>query len=493
MPNGLLLQQAGQGNAYILPRQDMSGMANLARMKAAQEAAKQKREMEQRAIRDKHIDELMKWTPDQAWYPHQEQLNNAVDEAFQFRANMIKNDDLSPEARLEYERRKQRAASISAKSQDIQKNYDIWKQQINQGDKYTDKNYLQSKLNDQIFGLDGNKDVNEIDFQGINDVVQGRDPNAFKVQEWASDFAKTLPETIENNLGKYNAANGQFITNEQVKSKFFDLDENGNVVYQNGKPVIKVNDETVGLALQEPRTQQWVEQQLQLPQNKYKTEKDIVTELLSPYANIQSKTTLTKGFKPPSAGKGKDDMEGISWTYDQPWKTNVGQGGSGIADGYLPTEIRLGGKKLDKKIMIRSGDIIDESTNQRIPENDMVGDKEMKVTRIAVVPKSTSTGKYTVRSQAQLENDPNTTYEWVAFGQMIQKKGGREIVKNVMIPYNQVSNDVDAAYQLNLYNRDLREATPQEIVATINAYYGNISAQEKAAIYKRIMETGSLE
>lgn len=496
MPNGLFLQQAGQGDAYILPGVDQSGLLNVLHDQKARAAAEQKRADQQRALRDKQLEEMMKWTPEQAWYPHQQQLDDSVQRVFEKQRDMAYNEDVSPQARYELAALRQRSESIAAKSNAIKKQYGDWNAQIKNADKYTDKNYLQSRLNDEVFGNDGNKDVDSVDFDSINNIVLGRDPNAFKVQEWAKDFAEGLPEYVDVNLGTYQTPTGEFVKNDQIKSKFFDLDQNGNVKYVNGKPVIKVNDETVGLALQEPRTAEWVSQQMSLPQNRYKTEKDIVTELLSPYATIQQKTSLSKGFKPESSGgSGKsDELEGITWSYDQPWKTTIGKGGTGIAEGHLPVEIRLGGKKLDKKMLVRSGHIYDENTNQPISDMDQVGDKEMKVTRIALVPKNTANGRYMVRSKAQQETDPNTTYEWVVFGQMIQKKGGREVTRNVMMPYKEVANDVDSAYQLNLYNRDLRQATPQEIAATINAYYGeDLSPEEKAQIFRKVLETGSIE
>lgn len=492
--SGLLLQQAGQGDAYILPGMDMSGLAHVGRMKQAQELAKQKLEAEQRAIRDKRIDEMMRWTPEQAWYPHQQQVDNYVNDVYGQMTQMEASGDMSPQARAELNRRKQVAASASAKSQSLQKQYPQWRQQINEADKYTDKAYLNSRLNDYVFGQDGNADVNNVDFDAINNTVSGRDVNAFKVDDYAADFAKDLPFMVDQSITTTYQAGTPFAEINSYKSKFVKTNADGSVARDSqGRPIINVTDETMNLAKQDPRMAEWLAVKAQ---ETGKSEKELFTGLMSPYATIENKATLQKGFKPSGGrGSGEADKEMV-WSYDQEYRTNAGDKSSpDWRTGVHPVEVRMTGKKLDKKILVNSPYIYDEHTNSSLSNKEMVGDRSMKVTRVALVPRDVKTGKWVVGDQATVASNPDYTWEWVAYGELSYKdRQNKEHTKAVFVPYNTVNNDIQSAYDLNLYDRDLKDASNEEIAATINAYYGtSLTPQQKAQIFMKAQETGSIK
>lgn len=444
--NGQILQQAGQGDAYILPAFNSDRITERLDHLEAVKAAKIASAAKAKQDRDKRLDELMKWTPEQAWYPHTEQVNGKVKEVYNYMTDIRKQDgEPSPDQMNTLNQKKWEAETVAKKSQDIKALYPQLRQDINGMDKYTNKEYLQSRLNDEIFGDDGKKDVNAIDFNNLGNITS--DPKAFNAQAWTEDFAKSLPENIDSMIGTMQAAGGDLITDKEVKSKFFDLDSNGNVRYQNGKPVINVSDETVDLATQEPRFNAYVQDQLSRPENKYKTPKDIVTKMLTPYAKREEKLNVSKGF----SNDEKDSDVNVATAYDQTRSMNDWDPKTGKTAEFqynAPITKSLYDKK-DKKVMFNSPVYIDMKTGKAVPSKESIGNKNITPVELQLLPYNPKKNQIVLTKDGTTRN-PDYLYKWYLTGTYNIGEGVKQQQRHVLIPTDNIKPQLKSAYGIDV-------------------------------------------
>lgn len=453
--DGTILQQAGQGDAYILPAFNSDRITDRLDTIRANQVAQQKLAAQAREERDKKLDDLFKWNPEQAWYPHTQQLNNKVKDVYDYttelkKASMMRN--LSPEEEVTLKQKQWDAAVTAKKSKDLQQLYPQLRSDINSTDKYTNKSWLQAALNDEVFGVEGNKDVNEVNFERLGKLTS--DPRAFNVQEWTKDFATALPETVNSMIGSMNVEGGSLITDKEVKSKFFDLDPSGNIRYENGKPKLKITDETVNLAMQEPRVRSYVESKMLEKNSRYKTSQDVIRDLMAPYAAKETTINVTKGFSDDE--KGKDDEVTMTPAYDIERNFNMSQDSKSprVKAGWVPQEIRLDGKKMDKPIQINAKRYIDEESNQFI--DNQIGDRPIKITRLQQRPIDSKTGRMLIGKKDEVIRNTNPVrYEWFVEATYDEERGKNKITKKILIPYDDVKTDLNSAYSIDLEQQGL--------------------------------------
>lgn len=487
--DGTLLQQAGQGDAFILPAANTDRLTERLDMVKLEKQRKAAAEQKAKEERDRRLDELMKWNPEQAWYPHTEQLNKKVSDVYNYATELKMKGATSPEAERQLKQMQWDAEVTAKKSQDLKSLYPQLRQEISSQDKYTNKDYLYSKLNDWAFGMDGKKDVNEVDFAAISNIYN--DPKAFNVRPWSEDFAKSLPEAVSSQFGTMSTDGGTLLVDKETKSKFFELDANGNVKIDptTKAPIINISPETVNIAMQEPRFRMFVESELAKPGNEYKTAKDIVKEVLAPYAVREQKQTISKGY----SDKEKEDDSDITNHFDTEDNFNLNKKGGTereVVKSWAPHEVRIGQKEGDTPLFINGQTLIDPNTNSTFKDVDgkpIVGDQKVTVTRLRLMPFDEETGKILPGSKSEIDkykNDHKVGYKWVAGGIMhtINEYGEKKEVP-VMIPYDEVKVDLEKKKKINLDKRPPSEYSHEELTYFIKVHFPKLSADEKAKKY----------
>lgn len=478
--NGQLLQQAGEGDAVIFGPSDY-GIGERLDKRDALRTARIAADAKAKQERDNRLDELMKWNPEQAWYPHTEQTNTAIKNVYNKMTEIRKSGtEPTPEQLNELNQTKWDAEVLAKKSQDIKTLYPQLKQDINATDKYTNKEYLQSRLNDEVFGQ---PDVNKIDFNNLGNITS--DPKAFNTTLWVKDFAESLPENIESMIGSMQVEGGDLITDKEVKSKFFDLDASGNIRRDKaGKPVIKVSDETVNLAMQEGRFAAHVNEELSKPGNENKTAKDIVKQELSPYASRQEKLNASQGFS--NKEKENDEVK-VTTTYNQVRNFNLAgrsevDKSKHVTPGWIP-EVKSLYIKKDKQVKIDSPILIDANTNKVI-EN--VGAKDFDGLELQLRAYNPENGHYVQGAQKDLLNSPKYQYKWVLSGSTNEGTATKPKMKDYIIPYEHVKPQMKAAYGIDLDERHPSEIGDLELISYIKQQYPEASAEERLKIYQTI-------
>lgn len=389
--NGLLLQHAGQGDAFILPTIQSEHVGNVMQQMAMAKKLKEGDQDKLRAERDKKLDELSKWNPDAAWYPHTKQVEKKVQDVYDYNTELKKiGKKPTPEQEDKLIRMKRDAEIAANKSKDLKQLYPQLRSQIGQTDKYTDQGYLHSKLNDEIFGM-GEKDVNEVDFDKLNNLVN--DPKAFKIGEYTKDFAKSLPNMVDSTISTLNAEGGAILEDKEVKSKFFDLDQNGNVKIdpRTGSPKIKITPETTSLFLKEPRVQAYLEEEKLKPENKYATDTELVSKLLAPYASREERVSVKKGYSDKQA-KGDDNVLAVNT--DVTRNRNIYNQESkkySTESGWVPKEVDLNPEKF-KNILINPSNTVNVENNQ---ENNTkrAANEPYTLTKVLLLPVDAKTGQ----------------------------------------------------------------------------------------------------
>ncbi len=165
-----------------------------------------------------------------------------------------------------------------------------------------------------------------------------------------------------------------------------------------------------------------------------------------------------------------------------------------IVDSDVPEEYRLSGKKLDSPLRVNLSSAYYEDTNNPLTKEELVGDKTVKVTRVFLQGFDTKTGKPIVGKAESLKKNPNVVYKWAAGGTMEgsewvgegDEAKEKKVSKNVIIPYDEISNDIDAAYGFNLDSRDKSEISDLELTSYIKQKFPKASPEEKVKIFKNI-------
>lgn len=437
---GTILQHAGQGDAHIGSVFDTRSLDRRLALIDAQKARKAAAEVKAREDRDKKIDDLMKWNPDGAWYPHTEQLNQKVKNVFDYGTQLkMSGARPTPEQERQFQDMKWDAEVTAKKSKDLQSLYPQLRGQIGQTDKYTDKALLNTKLNDEMFGIDGKKDVNQVNFDRLNNLTQ--DPDAFKVTEYSRDFAKSLPEMIDTQIQTLQLNGGPVIQDKEIKSKFLDLDANGNVKYdKNNNPIIKLTPDTVDLFMQEPRVKAYVEAAKANPENKYTTDAEIVKGLLSPYASRAEKISITKG---KSEGGDKKDSPILSVTKDVYRNRNaqMPSGKYSTTKGWIPLEADLNQEKF--KLLLNPRNRVNVEDNTDHPET--AGAANYTLTKILYLPVDSKTGQRLHGDKNVILKKPGVVFKPFVEGVRHEEIDGEKTNKTELFPYEQAKSYLDAA------------------------------------------------
>jgi len=304
---GLIGYQQGVGSAIILPNMDLKHYAhlndsNLARHQANQKAAQQE-QTRQLALRQKLLDTEV----DPPALRDVKAVGDATAEMRDYVANQLAsgNDNVLRAGTTEWQKLqelKQRAVWGAKQS----KAEAEWLQESVQhirtsNDPYLDKEKAMAMVIEHYHGSDGKRNVYSEDGLQRPNWMDG----AFNEGAWLDHFVKELPEQVAQAHEMTGASDGEYVDQQSVKGKLFELDTDGNVVYDNGMPVIKATPATVEAALQDSRFKRHVQAEKQRPENTGRSVYEVVAQKLEPFGYANVTNERKKGFS-------KDDDSGSS-------------------------------------------------------------------------------------------------------------------------------------------------------------------------------------
>lgn len=457
---------------------------------------------------------------------YNDSLNKKGQEVLDYSAEAYKNGTIgSPQHIYEISKKRQEAELIKGKANAALATNQQAYQNIDQLPSYVDK----TALNNQVYkashpkNANGSIDWNKIDPKSITDIPSNY-YGAINTADMYKTKIKDLGEKVhstENMFGVTDpndgTALGQMIRSDSTKAKFFKpiMDNKGNVQ----KWVPGVTDEAAGFMLDndqevkgeaQNQLDKYIQQETAARINAGDTRdirevhndveknidarawmRDHVKLNMERLNETSTYSSYKQGFKfrNPNEDKNEEDFKATK-VVDQKRNLNVGDGTDDIRSTDVPEEYRFSGKKLDQPVSVNSSKIYDENTNKSISGQESVGDKKLYPTRTFQIGYNTKTGKYLQGSIKDIKKDPNAVIKWMVGGTMDATETddeGKEkkIKKNVMIPYEEVSNDIKAKYGFDLNDRDISEISDLELASHIKQEYPKATAQERLKIFNQ--------
>jgi hypothetical protein len=440
-----LMQETGQGDAYVFRDRDFSGLRG---MIAQNKELEQKREHEL-SKRNNELANQLNYNQKGIFYPYQKEQENNAKSLLELRGkiyNKGKYDINDPDVQA-FEGLKNQMEQNAAKAKQIQ---DILPDVTNriQKDPFIDYNKTMPKVWDRLHDETGTsrKSIIEVNPTELYSPLQ--DPENFNSGYAVKHFADSLPEIANTFIQRQKEAEGDRFNETDVKSKFYQHDQNGRVLRDpSGQPIITISPETrEAFYASHPLARPWVQNELAKPENKGLTEDQFLQKRLSPYAYERRNKNIGSLERPRSGSD--DDKVNISVTHDVSRNTmsKLLQGGKGVKEGYLPTVITLSGSKMDKPVRYNLKEYVDEETGNLIKEQ--IGDKEIHFTEIQKRPYNKKTGKFLQGNKEDLDANPDVGYKWVASGRL--KKSDDQDPTPIFVELSDVKDKINKAYNIDL-------------------------------------------
>jgi hypothetical protein len=480
------------GNAGIFRDSKPSPMNYLLQAKKYKDAQLQK----EKAARDKKLDELYKYNPKAIFHPYEKQHESdymgLLDEQTKLLMGGI---DRTDPRWHEVERKKLGMEQNVYKGETIKKNISDAYAAAGR-DPYTHKETALRFINDQFINEDGTyKRIEEVDPERIRDAANA--PSALNTAKLTQDFVKTIPEKASQIVQQRAIAVGNtpgvYFNEIQEKSKFYQKDADG-------KLRINITPETKELFKQmDARVVPYIQEQLQKPENKGKTEDDIIRDLISPYAYVNRKVDASGITKEAKKGGSGDDDITVTDRFDVDDTFNLLNKGRDaskrVTASYSPHERRLGGKKADKPIYLTSTNFVDPQTNDWITDKNgdkIVGEQKVTINRLRLLPFDKETGQVLISDRETIKKAiNNVVWKWTASGVLHTKdKDGKNVEKPVMLPnIDEIKTDLKEKLGVDMDNRDMSQITDQELATMIKEQYPNATPQERIQIFKQLKNT----
>lgn len=304
-PKGLPYQQ-GMGEAYIFPKADLSGMRRLTdqmerRGNALLEDQRKEQEHRQRQIRDimdKNYDLGQQRDIAVIGAETQKMRDYVTEQLGSGNRNVLRAG--TPEW-SEYKKMEDNIINAAKNSTAEYQNVAKAIQQIkSSSDPYLDKEKAIAQVLDYYYGQDGKKTIFSENYGTMPNWMDG----AFHSGRWVEDFVKDLPEVVSSTISNTPTADGNYIDTTEATGKFFEQNSDGSIALKDGKPIIKVNENTVALALQDERWKRYIEDELKREENKGLTPEQLTIQKLSPHSYMNITRERKKGFSKDQPHKG---------------------------------------------------------------------------------------------------------------------------------------------------------------------------------------------
>jgi hypothetical protein len=405
-------------------------------------------------------------------------------------------------------------------------------QGVNQLPGYYDKTGLATEINEAYHPKteDGDIDWDNLSPEKGQEIMQDRFKHINTVDMFKSKLEK-IPERVKTGEYKFTnfnpndgTADGQQIKIEGNKALFFTP-----VMDKDNKKVIKwvpgASDQTADFFLEsdeeidreadyqyekyieaetiarakagDDRDPREIRLDIEADNGKVQFKRDHVKKNLdflnrvTPISETKTLATYSKGD-----GSGNKDEEFKATMYkNQVRKTTGAFGGKNMTvDTDVPEEYRFSGKKMDKPVRINISKAYYENNNRPLSEQELVGDKNVNVSRVFLQAYDQKTNKPLLGKTEDLKKNPNVVYRWAVGGTMdVEEQVGegediktKVVKRNVIIPYDEMSNDIKAQYGFDLESREDSEISDLELISQIKEQNPNATPEQRLKIYKTL-------
>lgn len=440
-----LMQEVGQGDAYVFRDRNF---APLRAMFA------QNKEMEQRAelAKQKRNDDLGKqlaYNPKEIFYPYQKEQEQKAKQLLELRGKIYNKgayDPNDPDV-LTFESLKNDMEQSAAKGAQTEKILTDVASKV-QKDPFLDYNKAMPQVWDALHDETGTSrlPIRDVNPNKLYDPMNN--PENFNSGYAIKQFSDNLPVFANSYIQRQKEEEGERFNETSVKSKFYQYDNNGNLVKdKSGQPIINITPETKQAFFEiHPLAKPWVEKELQKPENKGLTEDQFLQKKLSPYAFEQRNKNIG-GLERPRSGSEDDEVKvSVSRGVTRNTMAKLQAGGKGVKEGYFDTVLTLSGANMDKPVRYNLKEYVDEDTGELI--KDQIGDKEIHFTEIQKRPYNKKTGKFLQGSKEDLDANPDVGYKWVAAGRL--KKNDEQDPTPIFVELSDVKDKINKAYKLDL-------------------------------------------
>ena len=312
---GLIKSQQGKGSAFILPAHDFSGLARMNDHKERSAARNQAKADKKAATRKKEVNDILNKNYDLGAQRDTGAIGTETQALRDYVTGELSkgNRNVTKAGTPEWQKYKEMEDNIINSAKNSVEENKWLNNSINQirqsNDPYLDKEKAVNTILDHYYGNDGDKNIFSEDYGSRPNWIDG----AFNEGKYLEDFVNNLPEQISQTFSKQQTGLGTYINTEEVKGKLFQVNDDGTVTTtKDGKPIIKASDETVTIALQNPRFKRYIEDQMTLPENANKDTATLIKEKLQARGFANVKKDVKKGFttKQPRAS-GRTDKDQI--------------------------------------------------------------------------------------------------------------------------------------------------------------------------------------
>lgn len=456
-------------------------------LKAAQYAERQ------RNIRDTNFRKMWEWNPDKTWEPFQKQIHSFVENNV---SGWLRNkynagtpwwdSDLNAELKA----RQNKANEMAGIANHYKTVFQEAKKKYTDND-YFDQEHYDSKLLDIFFNTDGSaRNVDEIDATQVNNLLN--DASGYQVRNIAKDFVSDLPERVIERYEQRANQLGVHFDKTKLKGKLFSLDRDGKLYEdEDGNIIVEITPEVVTLARQDRLMNNLI--QHYKAQDPSRSERDILTEILTPHAYAERTHAPSGITKYPAEGGGgsKEDLifkRDIAKDQKTNFVASVEGGKKQPHESMIFDSYRLGGKKMDKPLYTHSTKVFDMESGEYVSS---IGDTKLIPTRLQYLAIGPDDKPYPVKSKEDFIPGRFKT-GWFLQGVI---KGGEDrlgqydarIEKKVLIPYGDVRDDLLEQYGVNLADPE-REISDEELIQLIYDNYPDLSPQEKLQKFKELKQ-----
>ncbi len=216
----------------------------------------------------------------------------------------------------------------------------------------------------------------------------------------------------------------------------------------------------------------------------------------TPTRETDRKTTV-------SAKPGGSEEEKVTVTRSPDKEYNVQvpkeRGGEGILKAWSPDTYELTGKGLDKGVDVNIEKYINADENKI---EKPVGSQELYPNRLVLVPWTMQKGKKVIMADDKAEvlqrikKGEDINFEWRVEGKVKYKKenglddnGNPKYItteKNISVPYEDVKEKIGSHTGFDLSNRDLKDVSDFELIATIKKNNPKATPEQRVAIFKKL-------
>lgn len=436
----------------------------------------------QQARRDKQLDDLYDWAPEKAWSPYDEQVMASGQETRNKTKGYISQGYTPAAAKNAAQEDRDTTNLLASKSQSAKQKYESSRTEYQDNEMLDWEGYYKSKLNN-IFFEEGNflkgKDLNKLDTTEADKLLE--DIGGYNRDAIAEKVAKDIPEMVDSTVQRLNTEAG-FEKYKKTEIKANILGE-----YVDGVRQVKITPEFISYARQNP----YMARLLDSVKGDKEAETQMMKEMFGKYSEAGMKEDI-KTVKTKNAGNSTDKLEAVR-VDDDFMNVNMTHNVDGemesqtepvmTADNY-----RLNGKSRDKEMLVDATGFYNIDTDEY--NTSTPGDMKFIPTRVRLMPMINDGGKFvpaSIRSKEglmQALTDGSAELKWMVQG---QRPFDDAEDANIMIPYDQMKDDVQAMFGFSLADRELKDIGDFELVARINAQNPDATPEQKAEQFKKII------